>query len=526
MDPRRAAVLLATGAGLGLVAQLLFFAVPLGINVVLMIAALLCAGWITRRPGTRLDPIDAWLPLGAVVLAAFVAVRTDPVLVTLDTFGAVAFAGASVAALGGVRVTRCSAAQVVLLAGELIAGAIASAGPLIAAVNRGYQPGSALRRSSPAAGVLRGIAISLPVLALFALLFAAADAIFARAVGDLFTLGIDFGEVAGRTSYGVVAGWLCAGLLAAVAVGTFAATRPAPEVDGAGDAADATPGVAPSNGWRLGNVEAIIVVAGVDLLFAWFVVIQATYLFGGRDTLEASGLTYSDYARRGFFELVAVAVLAGLLLVLVDALVARRTRLQLAASLALCVLTAVVLASALIRLMLYQQAYGWTELRFYVLAAIVWLALGIVATAGGLVARRTRWLPQALASSALAVTIAVNIVGPQGFIASQNVARALDPSLVPPDGQSGLDAAYLADLGYDAVPVVAEAVDRLSADDREALEVSLALRLWLLDRDAGSTRWQAWNLARERARSALDGRRDELPRVEEKFDEWGLRYNP
>ena len=42
-----------------------------------------------------------------------------------------------------------------------------------------------------------------------------------------------------------------------------------------------------------------------------FVGLQIAYLFGGLDTLVAAGMTYSDYARRGFFELVAAACLAG-----------------------------------------------------------------------------------------------------------------------------------------------------------------------------------------------------------------------
>ena len=61
----------------------------------------------------------------------------------------------------------------------------------------------------------------------------------------------------------------------------------------------------------------------VDALFAAFMLIQGAYLFGGRDTLERTGMTFADYARRGFFELVTVACLAlGFLWAL--ALVARR----------------------------------------------------------------------------------------------------------------------------------------------------------------------------------------------------------
>ena len=113
----------------------------------------------------------------------------------------------------------------------------------------------------------------------------------------------------------------------------------------------------------------------LDVLFAAFVALQVAYLFGGLDTLAAIALTYAEYARRGFFELVAVVVLVGALVLGLEAVVAHRSRAYVVAILALVALTAVVLASSFLRLRLYQDAYGWTELRFYVLAAIGFLAI-------------------------------------------------------------------------------------------------------------------------------------------------------
>jgi hypothetical protein len=49
----------------------------------------------------------------------------------------------------------------------------------------------------------------------------------------------------------------------------------------------------------------------LDLLFLTFVVIQVRYLFGGAGRVAATaGLTHTEYARRGFFELVTVTALA------------------------------------------------------------------------------------------------------------------------------------------------------------------------------------------------------------------------
>ena len=49
--------------------------------------------------------------------------------------------------------------------------------------------------------------------------------------------------------------------------------------------------------------------ASLDLLFALFVAVQIRYLFGGDAGLRLTGLSYAEYARRGFFELVWVTAL-------------------------------------------------------------------------------------------------------------------------------------------------------------------------------------------------------------------------
>ena len=60
----------------------------------------------------------------------------------------------------------------------------------------------------------------------------------------------------------------------------------------------------------LGIVELGIVLGLLDVLFLAFVLVQFRYLFGGAELVQVSAtLTYAEYARRGFFELVAVAAL-------------------------------------------------------------------------------------------------------------------------------------------------------------------------------------------------------------------------
>jgi hypothetical protein len=82
---------------------------------------------------------------------------------------------------------------------------------------------------------------------------------------------------------------------------------------------------------------------------------------------------------------------------------------------------------------------------------------------------RSHRLPHVLGVSAVAVALVVSAVGPVRFVAEQNVARAVDPTLVPPDGQTGLDTAYLWSLDDDALEPLLVGLPRLDADTRRAV---------------------------------------------------------
>jgi hypothetical protein len=431
VDQQAARRLLAAALVIGVLAHALLFRTALGLNLVLIVAALLASALILRRPAARLDRLDAWIPLAALAFAAFVAIRADPFLVFVDTLAALGLGAGAVAAIGGAALTRRSILGLVWVglrgASLVFAGA---AEPIVAA-----RPASGadafrrrLRRVTP---FLRGLAIAIPVIAIFAGLFAAADAVFSRALSDVFAIDLNLGDVPPRLLLAAVIAWLAAGLLVAAAREVF------PLEPRSLGAASVSPSLALR---RLGSTEAIVVLAAVDLLFAAFVALQVAYLFGGRDTLATTGFTYSEYARRGFFELLAVAFLSGGLIAGLEIVVSRRSWAYVLSAVTLAGLTLVVLASATLRLKLYQDAYGWTELRFYVFAAIAWLGLGALTTAGLLLAARTRWLAHALGILAVVVWLGINALGPQGFVARQNLARAIDPSLVAPGGQTGLDA--------------------------------------------------------------------------------------
>ena len=496
MDPRIARRVALAGLACGVAADILLDGVDPGLNVLVAVVAMFAVVTRFRPSGSRIDRFDLWLPPVGLLAATAVALRSDPVVIWLDVTLAACALGAWAVAVTGRPVTRSSASAVTALGASVLASAGVGAMPVIPSAMSGAAAAEARDRLGRSAPVLRGLALAVPAVLVFGVLLVSADPVFRHYVDVVLNLPIDLSDVSRRAGFVFVVGWLVAGLLAVAAARSPLIPPVAPTAVGTFEP------VVPSDRPRRGATEATVVLFAVELLFAMFVSLQFAYLFGGLDTLEAAGLTYSDYARQGYFQLVAVVLLAGVLLAVVERRVGRGGRFV-GAALGFVGLTVAILASAVLRLSLYLQAYGWTELRFYVAASIVWLAFGAGLVIVLLLRDRMRWLVHGVALSAIAITLGLSALGPQAFIADRNLERVLDPRLIPPDGESGFDAAYLAAFSDDAVPLLVAALERLEPVDRAVLLDALAARRTALESDPASRHWAAWNLSRERARMAL-----------------------
>ncbi len=143
--------------------------------------------------------------------------------------------------------------------------------------------------------------------------------------------------------------------------------------------------------------EWVLLLAVVDAVFVAFVLIQVAYFFGGRTlVLRQEGLTFADYARSGFLQLLVASLLTATLVAVVWRLGHRSTRSddRLFSWLAglLVLLTVVVLVSAFRRLSLYESAYGWTWPRLLGHAVVVFLGASLLCGLAWIVLRRGAWL--------------------------------------------------------------------------------------------------------------------------------------
>ena len=466
---RLALGLLGSALFLGLLGDELFRATPLGLNLFLWIGALAAAlVALSRWGGAPLTGNRRWMIPTLVLFSVLVVWRDSTWLVALDLFAIVV--ALSVGALRTPRpLHRAGLTDYAVGLGHATAAAGANAANLMQE-DIDWNELPKLEQGRQAVAVGRGLMFAAPLLLLFGALFVAADSVFQgyveKAVPNLGDLWLHVAFIA-------LFGWVSAGLLREYL------RKPAP-VD-----AEIEPW------YRLGATELTIVLALLDLLFLAFVLVQLRYLFGGASLVEErTSLTYAEYARHGFFELVTVAALVLPLLLLADWLRKREDgrsdRLFKLLAGALILLLFVVMASALQRMRLYQREYGLTELRVYTTGVMIWLAVVFVWLAFTVLRGRRDLFAVGALVSGFAAILAINVVNPDALIARTNLDRPK------------LDVAYLTHLSDDATPELVKALPTLEPWQREVLVIELEERRQSQD-------WRNWNWSRHRAQQALDG---------------------
>ena len=154
----------------------------------------------------------------------------------------------------------------------------------------------------------------------------------------------------------------------------------------------------------------------------------------------------------------------------------------------LCVLTLVIVASAIRRLHLYEDAFGLTRARraAETFSAAVGALFVLVLVAGLAPAVRARFAAIAVAGGALGL-LAFSLSNPDGRVAARNVERWRDT------GQ--LDVAYVQSLSADAVPALAQLPEPLRG------RVLAPYRR----RVAAGEPWSSANRSRRNARAILAG---------------------
>ena len=439
---------------LGLLGDVLLRATPWGINAVLWIAALaLSIAAITQWRAVDLTGGGRWLIGPAIIFAAGLAWR-DSFTLQACNFLAVLIALALVAYRardGRVRV----AGLVDYTAALVVAGVNACFGALSLVFGDIQWSVMAARRerSRQVVAVSTGLLLALPLLIVFGGLLASADAVFQSLIENLFNW--DINQIVSHAFTIGVWSWLVAGFLRQTFLSKTLASP------------------ASTSYFSLGAVEIGTALGALNLLFLAFVLVQFRYFFGGAEAIRTTiNLTYSEYARRGFFELVEVAALALPTLLAAHHLLKKDNRSGVRSFNVLAAITIgllfIIMYSAVLRMKLYTDEFGLTELRLYTTAFMGWLALVFV-WFGATVLRgqRERFIFGGLIAG-FAVLIGLNALNPDALIVRTNAARVNAPN--------PLDAEYMTVLSADSVPALIEALPSLAEADRCAVAAQLIER--------------------------------------------------
>jgi hypothetical protein len=390
-----------------------------------ILVAVTAAGLLVA--GRPTNPQAIALIAAAPLFGVWLVVRTTGWILPLDILAAAGLLTVGAAYARGGSVLDLS------LPAAALHGLRAAANALLAPAYLFSSRGEPGRRTA----IARGVLLALPLLVAVGALLASGDVVFARA------FRIDWTDIIFHAVALTLGTWTMTALIRLASVGP---SRPL-EVS--------TP--------RLGRTEWTIVLGSLNLLLAGFAAARFVAMTqGGRRVIATAGLTYAEYARSGFFQLVAALVVALCALLALRAMADRDRRFTLLSLVAVALLL-VVVVQAIQRLALYERAFGLTMPRVLATAICVWIGVALVLLGlwvGG-VAPGRHWYWTAAGVAALAILLVLNVVNIEAYVLRRNVAHA--------QAIGKFDVDELDELGDDAVPALAASLPRLDANTRAAV---------------------------------------------------------
>ncbi len=473
--------------------DLLFWGQSGGISFVIWIALgigglFAAAWWEHKRPSLP----GYLLVIVCLVLASTLFLRSEPFSIFITGFLAVVTLGLLAATFTTGNWPFYRIGDFLLSGLKLVAAGLIRAGqslmhkPAPDAAPSGNIAWNSFRRTG--LPLMRGAFLALPVVAILAALLASADPVFGRYLGNLLKVfDIDrLPEYIFRFSYVLIFTYVFTGVLLYAIFPEPVEKRPDPHQP-----------------WKmrfLGSTEAAVILGSVVFLFAIFVALQVRYLFGGQANINETGFTYADYARRGFFELVWVALLSLGLFIGLGTVTRRETSSQdrgfTLLTIGLLSLVLVILASAFQRLLLYENAYGFTRLRTYTHIFIPWLAILLLVAIILQAVRRPGHLGVTILVVTLGFGITFTAINVDALIARLNLQRARS-------GQE-LDPNLLVSLSSDAVPTLARAYQDSTeySAQHDQIGAVLACHMATLPQPGD---WRSFRLSENRAAAVLAG---------------------
>jgi hypothetical protein len=473
---------------LGVVCVFLFYEQGLGVNYPLFVGLVVAFGLLLAETFSRRLEQGHYAVIGTGVFFSFmVFVRSSELLTFYNILGSVLLLLIAVSIFQGKPLQSfflIDYAKVLFLPFRFIAPFF-EIFPAIVSIKTSS-------RSERRREIVRGSFMAIIALIVFASLFASADARFEKLLENIFTFKINQ-DVISQTFFGA--------FVTAFFVGAFGFMFK--KIHAKEAVSEQT------NARNLGATETAILLNSINVLFFIFILLQISSLFGGTSHLLAQGLTYAQYAREGFFQLVVVAVLSFLVILFSEKQIIQNDGIHLRSfkihSGVLVLQVIAILVSAFTRLSLYENAYGFTEVRLYSHAFMIWIGVVLVLLSFHIwkSGKSTHFYFYTFWTIA-GLLFMMNVINPDVFIAKKNLAR------YQTTGQ--LDAAYLGYLSDDALPYTIRLLD----DPNEETRKSFAHALYWKKNSCGECdnirehTWKSNRLNRSKAEKLLSLRQNVL----------------
>jgi len=495
--------------------DILYWKKPLGISfaihVLLLLGTLI---FLSKKEGKTLSPKS--LPLiGLALVFSFLGfLRAEPFTRTLNHLLSLGFLGLLILSYQGGRWMEYNLSDYIVGAFRLFTNAIGLPFKLIteAKEEKGdTEEGEKVKGAGwkKAAPYLRGILLALPIVAVLAALLSEADPIFSKWLGDLIEL-LRLEKLPEYILRLVLIGiwtFLLAGLM------LYSLSKSQKEKL-----------VGLDQPWPprfLGSTETTIIMGAVNLLFFSFVSIQFKYFFGGEKNITLDGYTFSEYARRGFGELLAVAFFTLFIIMVLSSITIRKEKKNRVVFSALTgLMTAfigVILLSSLQRLALYEAAYGFTRLRAYSHICVIWIGILFLAILVLEILGAHRYFTLASLAAVAGFVLTMNAVNVDAFIVKSNVQRLGNPDSI-------LDTNLLKDLSMDSLPTLVKLADDPHITDQEKVEIGVVLACRADDIENNDSGWLSYMFPNTLASKSLQKNKTLWEDVSLKENEWGARY--
>ncbi len=421
---------------LGILVDYLFYGKPIGVSFFVFVSIFIIFSLIlARKFGQKLTKIQYLLLIPIILFSVMVFLRTSGFLTFFNIINTLFLTSLFLILFSGENLLNFNFKKYLLSPLSFLLKSFRKSAQFIEEnikqIEAKKKIGSPEFRST-----LRGIIISIPILALLIWLFASADIVFQKYLDRLLKISID-PEIVSRILRVLVASYFFIGIFAQ------AFTNKKSE----------NSSIENNQSKFLGFIESSIILGTVGLLFLVFISIQFVYLFGGKEYVWGieEYITYSEYARKGFGELIAVSIISFLLIYGIDKFGKRENlsqkRLFKILSSILVFATFVIMTSAFTRLSLYVDGYGYTFSRLLGFIFLFWLFFIFLFFLYKILSEQKE---AHFIFSAFWLTIlfwaGINFLNPDAFAAKKNIERYLQ-------GKQ-LDVWYLVWLSDDAIPEI------------------------------------------------------------------------